>query len=226
MLLAAACAGVLAQELAPTNCGELTNGYGPYDYRTDRDKLGIVEGAHFTPEVEMLIRGKGGYLEGDIDYTLRAFPNHHRALVAMMRLGERMKVNKLPRANYEVECYFIRATRFRRDDGIVRMLYAGYLGKRQRVAEAAHQLEIAKNTAGDNPFTHYNIGMVYMDLNDTEHAMEQARIAMELGFPRTELADRLKKAGKWVEPAADKASAPGAGTAAAPSAPASAASSN
>ena len=66
---------VLAQSGNPA-CGPLANGYGPYDARKDPDKLPIVLGAHFTPQVEMLIKATTGYIGGDIDYTLRAIPNH------------------------------------------------------------------------------------------------------------------------------------------------------
>src|SRR4051812_47506028 len=61
-------------------CGSLANPYGPFDYRTSKDKLDIVEGAHFTPDVETLRSGSTGSLGADIDYTLRTSPNHHRAL--------------------------------------------------------------------------------------------------------------------------------------------------
>ena len=105
-------------------CGNpFVNAYGPYDYRTNQGpQLKIVEDYHFTPEVEGLIRGVSGALAGEIDYTLRAFPNHHRALAAMMNLSAKMKSNTLKGANWTVECYFTRALAFRNDDQIARML--------------------------------------------------------------------------------------------------------
>ena len=155
----ALCIGVLSAmsmpvsaQNAPNVCGDLRNAYGPYDYRNDRDKLPIVESFHFTPEVEALIRGKSGYIGGDLDYTLRAFPNHHRALVSMMNLAEREK-NRQPRgARYTVECYFERAVRFAPDDTIVRMLFAIDLNKIGRVQEANQQLEESVKLAGNDPF--------------------------------------------------------------------------
>src|SRR5882672_10328606 len=66
-----------------SGCGALPNAYGPFDYRIEHDKLAIVEAYHFTSQVELLIRGQSGALGADLDYTLRAAPNHHRALVAM-----------------------------------------------------------------------------------------------------------------------------------------------
>ena len=72
MLIASVSA--LAQSNASA-CGDLKTHYGPFDYRTDRDKLEIVEGAHFTPEVEALIRGKSSARLGqDLAYTLTHSP--------------------------------------------------------------------------------------------------------------------------------------------------------
>lgn len=112
-------------------CGSLKNGFGPYDYRSDRGpSLELVESAHFTQQVEMLINAKTGYIGGDLDYTLRAYPNHHRALMSTMRYGEKTKSEKPPSMSYTVECYFDRAIRFRPDDPISRMIYAMYLAKK------------------------------------------------------------------------------------------------
>lgn len=199
-LLLAAAAGPVAAQL-PSACGSLANGFGPFDYRTDIDRRDIVETHHFTPEIEMLIRGRTGRLGADIDYTLRAFPNHHRALIAMMRYTDNLKTEKAPDANYSMQCYFVRGLQFRADDTTVRMLYAVWLNSRQRRDEALRQLAVAKNYAGDNAFTHYNLGMVYMDIGEAQLALEQAHTATRLGFPLTELRQRLVAANQWREPA-------------------------
>lgn len=195
-------------------CGPLSGGFGPFDYRPEKDpptlgtgdhkhKLGLVEGAHFTTEVELLIRGhrSGDDPGGDIDYTLRAFPNHHRALLSIMRYGEKKGNQKPAGLMYVVECYFERAIRFARDDALVRMIYATYLTKYKRQPEAVAQLEQATVLAGDNPFTHYNIGLVYFDMKIYDKSLAQAHRAQELGFERTELRDLLKATGRWQEPA-------------------------
>ena len=78
--------GLAASAVGEAACGPLeTGGYGPYDYTNPihfREKLPIVEGAHFDAGVESLrghLKKNAGTLDGDLDYTLRAFPNHHRA---------------------------------------------------------------------------------------------------------------------------------------------------
>lgn len=196
-------------------CGSLRNAYGPFDYRTDRQQLVIVEAYHFNSMVEQLVRGTTGSIGGDLDYTLRAYPNHHRALSAMSRYGEKVKSDFVPGATYSVECYFIRAVNHRPDDPTVRMLFAIYLKGQHRQPDALKQLAYAETIAGDSGYTHFNIGLVYMDLGDTDSALRQAHRALALGFTRPELKDRLVAAKKWVDPpaataatAADPASAP------------------
>lgn len=202
-------ASAFAQTVA--NCGTLSSPgqFGPFDYRTERgNAFNLVHGAHFTAEVEALIRGKTAFAPGgDIDYTLRAFPNEHRALISMIRLGEKEKTPKPNGSRYTIECWFERAIQFRPDDGVVRMIYSTYLNKAGRIPEATAQLGIAATFAKDNAFTHYNIGLHYFDLKDYEKALVQAHKAIELGFTRTELRDQLQSVGKWSEPA-DAASAP------------------
>lgn len=210
----AAAPGLLRAQALTGACGDLANAYGPYDFRHDRDKLSIVLGAHFKPEVEALIRGTtSGTPGGDIDYTLRAIPNHPGALLAMIRLGVKEKTDLPKGVHYTVECWLERAIRFRSDDSVVRMIYATYLSERQRKPEAMKQLEAVEGLAKDNPFTHYNLGMIYADMKEYERALKQAHLAMELGFRQTALRDKLKAAGQWQEPVA--ASEPAASDAAA-----------
>lgn len=182
-------------------CGELRSGYGPYDYRTDRNKLGIVEQYHFTPEVEALIRGKSSiHIGQDLSYTLGTFPNHHRALMSMMRYGEKLKTPQPPYAQYSVECYFLRALRFRPDDAVARMMYASFLSTNNRVPEAMRELEQVEKVAGDNFFTYYNVGLIYLDMKEYDKALAMAHKAMALGFQKPGLRDKLIAIGKWQEP--------------------------
>jgi tetratricopeptide (TPR) repeat protein len=206
LIASALCLVAAAPAVAQTagaSCGPLhgEGQYGPFDYRTDRDKLPIVLGAHFTPEVEALIRGKTSARPGtDIDYTLRAIPNNHRALMAMMRLGEKEKTPQPSGSRYSVQCWFERAITFRPDDAVVRMIYSTYLNKQGRLPEANAQLELATVHAKDNAFTHYNIGLHYFDLKNYDKALAQAHQAIALGFGQAELPEQLKRVGKWSEP--------------------------
>src|SRR6185295_18236483 len=93
-------------------CGPLAppGQYGPYDYRhATIEQKHLVEGAHFSRENELLIRGTSQDRPGpDIDYTLRAFPNHPRALKSVMDLALREKTAKPFGVRYSTECWFNR----------------------------------------------------------------------------------------------------------------------
>jgi len=182
-------------------CGSLQNAYGPFDYRTDKDKLAIVESFHLTSNVVNLISWQSaGSIGGDLDYTLRAFPNHHVALMTMTKLGEREKVARPKGAKYSVQCYFHRALRFRDDDATVKMLYASYLVKNGNRVEALKQLEEAASLEGDNANINYNTGLIYFDMREYDKALDYAQRAYASGFPLPGLREKLKRVGKWAEP--------------------------
>lgn len=192
--------GASMAQVSPSICGSMA-GFGPYDYRTERgNPLRLVESAHFTPKVEALIAGNTSetpYL--DLDYTLRAFPNHHRALVSVLRWSERAKSLQPRSFNRPAECYFDNAVRWRPDDPVARMLYAQFLYLWKRPAEAEAQLQQAVRVAGDNPMTQYNIGLVFLEGGNPTNALAQAHKAYAMGYTRTELRDRLKQSGHWRE---------------------------
>ena len=202
-------------------CGELPNHYGPYDYRYVRDgRLSIVEKVHFTPGIESLSRPGTttfGMMASDVAYTLHTFPNHHRALITMVRLEDRHRNEQPAGATYTVACYFDRAVRFAPDDSVVRSLYAHYLAKyRKNRAGALVQLAAAQRHANDNPLTYFNVGLLYLEIGEHEQALSAAHRAMALGLTRTELRDKLVVVGKWSEAAALPSSAAASESASAP----------
>lgn len=196
-----------------TGCGNLNNTFGPFDYRPDKYKAApddnephankrfLVESAHFRPEMEALIRGRENTQDIGIqfDYTLRAFPNHHRALIATVRLWEKLKTDPPQNMRYSVECWFERALRFAPDDTVARMIYVSFLLKKNRVNDAKTQLEIAERTAGDNPLTQYNIGMMHFELKNYDKALSQAHKAYAAGVAMPDLRTRLQGVGQWRE---------------------------
>lgn len=192
----------VAQTLDPGCSFEHGSGEGPYDYRSQRTRLGIVEKRHFTPKVETLKGGQSTTHPGpDIHYTLNKFPNHHRALASLSRLGQKLQTPQVPDMPYSVVCYFERAIRFRPNDTTARLIYVRHLGRTNSVEAASRQLALAANDAKDNPLTHYKVGLVAFELKDYDTALKHAHVAYEAGVPLPELRDWLKKEGKWVEPA-------------------------
>jgi hypothetical protein len=195
---------VLGQVAQVNACGPLGAplvASGPYDYQTDRKMVTFIEGNHFQPQVEALVGGVSGTVGAELNFMLLHIPNHPRVLLALVRYGEKLKWVSPPGLQFPYECYFDRAIRFRPDDAMVRMIYATYLNKFSRTSDALSQLAYASNVAKDDAFAHYNVGLIYLDMKQYDLALAEAHKALSLGFPRPELRDRLKAAGKWREPA-------------------------
>jgi Flp pilus assembly protein TadD len=197
LLLSAIAAANCANAQQVSGCGSLENSFGPFDYRDSEAKaqhLQVVEVNHFTPEVESLTRGLSDvHVIGDIDYTLRAFPNHHRALNAVAKyslLGGQFSVGKIPSA----DCYFQRAIVFRPEDETVRMLYGNYLVKRGNVDDARRQYEEALRLAPDSVEVNYNAGLFFVEQGDIVRAEQMAKIAYDGGYPLPGLKKKIAAA--------------------------------
>lgn len=187
-------------ESLPAGCGQLENAYGPFDYRTQRKELEIVEGAHFTPIVERLERGTTSTTAGgDIDYTLRASPNHHRALKAMMDLARKEKRDPPAGTRYSVSCWFMRGEAYRPDDPMVKVLHGVFLLRSGKKTEAVTKLEQAASLDSGDANIQYNLGLAYFDVGQHEKALQSAHRAYAAGFPLPGLREKLKRAGKWAE---------------------------
>lgn len=186
---------------AAANCGDLENAYGPYDY-TDpavREQfLPVVERAHFTPSVENLVRGHYGTIIGDLDYTLRAFPNHHRALYSMMKHQLAHPVG-LDSQYYTIECYFQRAIRFAPHDPVPHMLFGIFHYKSGRLDGALEKYLDAYRMSPDWVELNYNLGLLYLELDKDEKAVLHAKYAYEHGYVLQGLKDKLSDQGLWPE---------------------------
>jgi tetratricopeptide (TPR) repeat protein len=204
-MTAAVTALVPQSAAAATNyCGELKNAYGPFDYRMRAEhanNFDLVEGAHFTPDDENGVRATTRDIAADLDYTLRAIPNHHRALAAMARLAIRTKSVHLPGARYPVECWFERATRFAPDDGGVKAEFGNYLFALGKSDQAFAMFKEAAEMSPENATFNYNLGLAYLQKKDYAEALVYAKKAYALGFPLPGLKNKLIAAGKWENPA-------------------------
>jgi tetratricopeptide (TPR) repeat protein len=185
-------------------------GYGPYDY-TERHKhrsnLHTVERYHFNQNVENL---KGGAqtpsgLEGDLDYTLRAFPNHHRALYAVVRY-QFIKGNKIYRSAKlsPAECYLQRAINFSPGDGMAHMIYGILLHKSGKPEKALGQYEKAEKLIPGNGQLLYNKGLLLVDMGRHDQAREIADELYRQSFPLQGLKNKLVEAGYWHNRADDQ----------------------
>jgi len=183
------------------DCGSLDNAYGPFDYTNPEDfatKLPVVEAHHFDAGVESLkghARKGFNMLAGDIDYTLRAFPNHHRALYTMLRFYTELPPEKRRPMHYGPECWFERAIRFSPRDATVYGLYGVYLERVGQSEKAVESFERGLSIQPNSAELNYNLGLLLLKLGQTEKALHYATIAYRSGFPLPGLKRKLHERG-------------------------------
>lgn len=183
-------------------CGNLQNHFGPFDYRTATpNNKNMVERAHFTSKVETLRGGNTSITPGgDLSYTLGVFPNHPRALMAMMKLAEREKKERPRDSAHTMACWLDRAERFQPEDAMVKAIYGIYLSRKGKKQEALTKLDEALALGAPSPNIDYNIGLIYFDLGEFDKSLRSAHRAYAGGFNLPGLKAKLKRAGKWREP--------------------------
>lgn len=181
-------------------CRGAAQGYGPFDY-TERSRykseLHLVEMRHFTPEVEALVKGSTTTLPyGDLAYTIRAWPNHHRALNAIARYHLRLKREKktIP---IPAECWFQRAINYSPNDATTYMLYGMYLHNSKKLKQADANYQTALKLDPNNIQTHYNYGLLLVVQKKFSEAKKHAEIAYAQSYPLQGLRNKLKAAGQW-----------------------------
>lgn len=203
-------AQVIAEECGPMPY--LVGQAGPWDYRKERwqaqhrvflaGMVANIEKNHFPPNTELLIRPLQRTFIDDIRYTLDRLPNHHRALATLVQLGERFNSANPEGSDRSIYCFFVRATRFAPDDTVVRGLFAEYLSRQARPAEAVEQLRWMEKHANNSPMTHYNLGLLYNELKHYDDALTHAHRALDLGHPNIDpLKQLLITSGHWSDPA-------------------------
>ena len=183
-----------------SNCGDpFRNGVGPYDYnsmeaRNNPSKIPIVEAYHFTNKVEQLIEGESSVDPGgDIDYVLRAVPNHHRALYAISKYE--LQNGRQSMQWRSVECYFERAIRFNSDDGVVYLLFGLHYAIRNQHARAIEKYMLAEQKMPESVELHYNMGLSLFEIGRYDEALKAAQKAYDGGYPLPGLRSKLKRRG-------------------------------
>ena len=190
----------VGQDFRGVVCAGFSGGYGPFDY-TQRgryaEQLRTVKSHHFNSNVESLTRGQTTMLPyGDLAYTLRAWPNHHRALNSISRY--QLKANRKNQAlEIPAECWFQRAILYSPKDATTYMLYGIYLQKAGKAAMAKEQYQAALAIDPDNIEANYNYGLLLVTLKEYEAARKHAKNAYDAGFPLPGLRNQLTRAGQW-----------------------------
>lgn len=201
-----ACGGLTAEESGTD--------FGPFDYRSaPHEKLKMVHKFHFSSNVENLRGGQSGAIIGtDIDFTLRYFPNHIRALNSMVKLAQREKTDQPKGSRYPVDCWFDRAVRFKADDMQVAILYGFWLLKKGEKTLAMEQFDKVNGAENRTINITYNLGLGYFEAKEYDKALAAAHEAYAAGYSFPGLRNKLQKAGQWRDRTAPAAPTSGAQT--------------
>lgn len=176
--------------------------YRRNDKKTNHLKF-LVESVHFTKGVQKLEYGNTGGLEFDLDYVLRKFPNHAHALMLMADLQlmpkfePRRRLDRADKLWPTKECYFFKAMQLQPHDPSVHLVIAIFYHKLKKYKIAARHYAYAKQLNPRNAEIQYNQGLFFMDINEHQKALENAKLAMQLGHPLQGLKNRLVRAGAW-----------------------------
>lgn len=200
-LILAIASGPVHAELPCPPLPELNpSGLGPFDSRDPKyhDLMTLnVEVHHFNKHVEYLRYGQSSvWPAADIDYVLRMFPNHHRALASMLNLSTRVG-ETTNGATKPIRCYFEHAAQFAPDDPQVRLINGIYLLRKDMLDQAIGELKEADRLRPDDGNILYNLGLAYFDKQDFEKARMYAKRAETLGISLPGLKNKLVKAGQW-----------------------------
>jgi tetratricopeptide (TPR) repeat protein len=208
--------------------------FGPYDYYRPPSQppaaIALVERAHLGYVVaEQLFKKDycGYYL--NLDYTLRALPNHPKALTMMAKYLESHATCPPSRKDEvttaaavialesgtwqerDMTYYFETAINFMTEDTRViprhaetHVLYGDWLRKSGNYEKAQKQYETAISLKPGFTDAYYGMGMMYLDQKNTAKAAEYAKQAYSTGKPPPELRDRLVASGVWQAPPSGK----------------------
>jgi len=193
--------------IAAEDCGNVYDiDIGPWDYTDPKnhskelggvqgERISKVENVHFTKDVENLVRGNtSNELMADLSYTLVKFPNHHRALLSLIKYDLKHQ-GKLPNRvkfhfTQSVNCYFKRAMTFKPNDPQIYHLYGIYFYKNKKYQQAIEQLKRADSKL-DSPELDYNIGLTYFAMEDFKNSKIYADKAYANQFPLPGLCNKL-----------------------------------
>lgn len=187
--------------------------FGPYDYydpknhlngrdgRYDESTITIVTNYHFTQSMIRLEAGRTGPIATDLDYTLRALPNHPIALDTVSRFKIKRSTDiafaKRERAMpVSVECYFKRATSiFGNGHPQTWFLWGLHEHRRKQYKDAIVKYKKAIEMGLDSAELHYNLGLAYLKVKIYNEAKKHSDIAYSRGYPLPGLREMLKQKG-------------------------------
>ncbi|MEZ5567642.1 MAG: hypothetical protein R3E54_04750 [Halioglobus sp.] len=173
---------------------------GPFDYLNmpaNAGMLRVVEENHFNRNVETLAKGMSSTPMGDIDFTLLAFPNHHRALQSAMNFSMQRKQWPADSKGHPAECYLQRAINFSPRDPVPVKLYGYYMHRKGKLEVALQANQRALTMQPADVMLRYNTALILVDLKRYDEALALAQPLYKAGLTLPGLKNKLVKAGVW-----------------------------
>lgn len=192
---------------AASLCEPVTYGggqYGPidfYDNNSHMEKQGLTGGLkgetsvtivtkyHFNSNVKYLKRGQTAvHIANDLDYTLRALPNHPEALDTVSRFevnrnksaSFKQKQKAMP---YSADCYFQRAIQvFGHKQPQTYMIWGLHKYRNKKYQEAIELYTKARASGFQNAELEYYLGLAYFKTDNIKKAKLHSDIAYEMGY--------------------------------------------
>jgi tetratricopeptide (TPR) repeat protein len=166
---------------------------------------------HTTPAINEMATGSlYRSIMGNLDFSLRHSPNHHLALQTLIRYD---RAGGKPWDFAAPECYLHWAQEFTPDDAEVWILGGYYFWTKKQLDRSEALYKHALELQPDSADAHYNLGLLYAQMQDYGRALEHAHAAYGAGYPLQGLRKILERAGKWRDPPSDAAPASSAATA-------------
>jgi tetratricopeptide (TPR) repeat protein len=150
---------------------------------------------HMGPALERMRAGEySRFVMGNLDWTLRRWPNHLEALRGLIDYSQHggRTYEFLP-----ARCYFVLARATFPDDENVRLAEALFLWKSGDFQSAIAAYEGAIAAEPNSADAYYNLGLLYLDRKQYELAVGNARKAYALGYPLPGLRKKLQESGHW-----------------------------
>jgi len=165
--------------------------------------LHLVDNYHLTPDVRNLVRGATGAMPGDLLFVLNTIPNHPVALDAYSRYERRYLESALFREQkfmdrpvHTADCLFERADRVFPNMAETKVVWAIHRYRSGRYEDAEVLLLQAITLQPNYVEAHYNLGLVYVALNQLASAQKHADIAYAAGYPLPGLKKKLARLGQ------------------------------
>lgn len=188
----------------------LENGYGPFDYYDPKSHIGTgadpmgkikrVTNVHLSPKMLLLTGRATGPIAADLDYTLRAIPNHPDALNLASRLEIRLRsaiktpLLRAEKMKQSADCYFQRAFKLATYSETY-VLQGVHLHRNKKYQEAKNAYLKAIDMGHKSASTHYNFGLTLAKLEEYPLSEKHAKIAYKLGYPLKGLKRQLREVG-------------------------------